>query len=206
MHRMLGCAIALCTSLFLGDSASAQNREAANQPRLSCCRRRGHCPWPCLMPGRLCRARSGRLHAWQPWPPPGGLRQTGKRIRNVINIGIGGSDLGPVMAYEAIAVPQPARPDLPFRLQHRRYRLRRGHPRPRRRGDVVHHLIEDLFHPGDDDQRTYRPRLGPQDFEPSCCRCQTFCCGKARRVRGQLGRGTLLVATDGLWKYSIAPG
>jgi glucose-6-phosphate isomerase len=27
---------------------------------------------------------------------------TGKRIRNVINIGIGGSDLGPVMAYEAM--------------------------------------------------------------------------------------------------------
>src|SRR6201989_763127 len=27
---------------------------------------------------------------------------TGRRIRNVINIGIGGSDLGPVMAYEAL--------------------------------------------------------------------------------------------------------
>ena len=27
---------------------------------------------------------------------------TGKRIRNVINVGIGGSDLGPVMAYEAL--------------------------------------------------------------------------------------------------------
>ncbi|MFI5330336.1 MAG: glucose-6-phosphate isomerase [Desulfobaccales bacterium] len=37
------------------------------------------------------RVRSG---AW-----PG---HTGKRIRNVINIGIGGSDLGPVMAYEAL--------------------------------------------------------------------------------------------------------
>jgi glucose-6-phosphate isomerase len=28
--------------------------------------------------------------------------QTGKRIRNVVNVGIGGSDLGPVMAYEAL--------------------------------------------------------------------------------------------------------
>jgi glucose-6-phosphate isomerase len=37
------------------------------------------------------QARSG---AW--------LGYTGKRIRNVINIGIGGSDLGPVMAYEAL--------------------------------------------------------------------------------------------------------
>src|SRR5262245_24566367 len=37
------------------------------------------------------RVRSG---GWQ--------GHTGKRIRNVVNIGIGGSDLGPVMAYEAL--------------------------------------------------------------------------------------------------------
>jgi len=37
------------------------------------------------------RVRSG---AWK--------GHTGKRIRNVVNIGIGGSDLGPVMAYEAL--------------------------------------------------------------------------------------------------------
>jgi glucose-6-phosphate isomerase len=30
------------------------------------------------------------------------IGHTGKRIRNVVNIGIGGSDLGPVMAYEAL--------------------------------------------------------------------------------------------------------
>ena len=30
------------------------------------------------------------------------LGHTGKRMRNVVNIGIGGSDLGPVMAYEAL--------------------------------------------------------------------------------------------------------
>ena len=30
------------------------------------------------------------------------MGHTGKRIRNIINIGIGGSDLGPVMAYEAL--------------------------------------------------------------------------------------------------------
>src|ERR1700690_3014899 len=35
-----------------------------------------------------------RSGAWQ--------GHTGKRIRNVVNIGIGGSDLGPVMAYEAV--------------------------------------------------------------------------------------------------------
>ena len=39
------------------------------------------------------RVRSG---AWK--------GQTGKRIKNVVNIGIGGSDLGPVMAYEALNI------------------------------------------------------------------------------------------------------
>jgi len=43
------------------------------------------------MEGFASRVRSGE---WK--------GHTGKRIRNVINIGIGGSDLGPVMAYEAL--------------------------------------------------------------------------------------------------------
>jgi glucose-6-phosphate isomerase len=39
---------------------------------------------------------------------------TGKAIRNVVNVGIGGSDLGPVMAYEALR--HYARRDLTFRF------------------------------------------------------------------------------------------
>jgi glucose-6-phosphate isomerase len=39
---------------------------------------------------------------------------TGKRIRNVVNVGIGGSDLGPVMAYEALRYY--SRRDLVFRF------------------------------------------------------------------------------------------
>ena len=39
-------------------------------------------------------ARRIRSGAWK--------GHTGKRIRNIVNIGIGGSDLGPVMAYEAL--------------------------------------------------------------------------------------------------------
>ena len=39
---------------------------------------------------------------------------TGSRIRNVVNIGIGGSDLGPVMAYEALR--HFAAPDMTFRF------------------------------------------------------------------------------------------
>ena len=61
---------------------------------------------------------------------------TGKPIRNVVNIGIGGSDLGPVMAYEALRHFSRPRPDVPLRLQRRRHRLRRVAPatstRPRR--------------------------------------------------------------------------
>ena len=51
---------------------------------------------------------------------------TGKRILNIVNIGIGGSDLGPVMAYEALQALQRAQPDIPVRLECRRHRLRRG--------------------------------------------------------------------------------
>ena len=43
------------------------------------------------MTGFCNRVRSG---AWR--------GHTGKPIRNIVNIGIGGSDLGPVMAYEAL--------------------------------------------------------------------------------------------------------
>ena len=39
-------------------------------------------------------ARSVRAGEW--------LGHTGRRVRNIVNIGIGGSDLGPVMAYQAL--------------------------------------------------------------------------------------------------------
>ncbi|MEX0754946.1 MAG: glucose-6-phosphate isomerase [Actinomycetota bacterium] len=55
------------------------------------------------MAGLAERIRSG---AW--------TGHTGKPIRNVINIGIGGSDLGPVMAYEALR--HCARRDMTFRF------------------------------------------------------------------------------------------
>ncbi len=55
------------------------------------------------MAGFADRVRSG---AWQ--------GHTGKPIRNVINIGIGGSDLGPVMAYEALR--HYSRRDMRFRF------------------------------------------------------------------------------------------
>ncbi len=55
------------------------------------------------MAGFAQRVRSGQ---WQGY--------TGKPIRNIINVGIGGSDLGPVMAYEALR--HYTRRDLTFRF------------------------------------------------------------------------------------------
>ena len=84
---------------------------------------------------------------------------TGKRIRNVVNIGIGGSYLGPEMAYRALR---------PFSDRSMTFRFvanvdgadfSRGHARPGCGGDAVHRLIEDLHDVGDDDQRRDGTRL-----------------------------------------------
>ena len=81
---------------------------------------------------------------------------TGKRVRNVVNIGIGGSDLGPSMAAEALARLQPSRHDVPFREQRRRHRLLGVHPRPRSRRDAVRGVVEDLHHTRDAHQCAFR--------------------------------------------------
>ena len=78
------------------------------------------------------------------WPPSQRVRSgkrlgfTGKPIQAIVNIGIGGSDLGPAMAYEALKQYSAARPHLPLRLQRRRRGLPRSHPRPRPRPDPLH--------------------------------------------------------------------
>ena len=84
---------------------------------------------------------------------------TGKRIRNVVNIGIGGSDLGPVMAYEALRHYSDRSLDVPLRVERRRHGLRGGDPRSRSRGDALHRLVEDVHDPGDHDERAHRARL-----------------------------------------------
>ena len=84
---------------------------------------------------------------------------TGKRIRNVINIGIGGSDLGPVMAYEALKHYSERGDDVSLRFQRRRHGLRGSRPGSRPGGDSLHHFFENFYDPGDDDQRTNGSRL-----------------------------------------------
>jgi glucose-6-phosphate isomerase len=77
---------------------------------------------------------------------------TGKPISNVVNVGIGGSDLGPVMAYEALRSLLQARHDVPLRLERRLDRLRRGHARSVRGRNAIHHLVEDICNAGDPHQ------------------------------------------------------
>ena len=87
------------------------------------------------------RVRSG---AWK--------GHTGKRIRNVINIGIGGSDLGPVMAYEALKYY--ATRSINFRFVSNIdstdivEALRDLDP-----ADTLHRLIEDLHYARNNDER-----------------------------------------------------
>ena len=50
---------------------------------------------------------------------------TGRRIRNVVNIGIGGSDLGPAMAYQALRAYADRGADVPVRVERRPDRRRR---------------------------------------------------------------------------------
>jgi glucose-6-phosphate isomerase len=70
---------------------------------------------------------------------------TGKRIRNVINIGIGGSDLGPVMAYEALK--HHSERSMIFALSRmwmERTSLRRS--RSQSGGNAIHRLVKNLHY------------------------------------------------------------
>ena len=85
---------------------------------------------------------------------------TGKPIRNVVNIGIGGSDLGPVMAYEALR--HYCRRDMTFRfvsnVDSTDFVEATRDLDPAR--DAVHHFLEDVHDARDDDQCPVGARLG----------------------------------------------
>ena len=83
---------------------------------------------------------------------------TGKPYRTVVHIGIGGSDLGPKLVWEALKPLEPTdRPAL--RRQHRRRRDRCGACRPRSGADAGDRRLQDLHHRGDPGERQRRPRL-----------------------------------------------
>lgn len=85
---------------------------------------------------------------------------SGKKIETVVNIGIGGSDLGPVMVYEALKPYADARHLRTLHLQHRPERSGRKDQGPRPGDHPVHRRFQDLHHPGNPDQRSRSPHLG----------------------------------------------
>ena len=78
----------------------------------------------------------------------------------MVNIGIGGSDLGPVMAYEALKHYSERALEFRFVSNVDGTDFAEATHRPRSGRDVVHHLVEDIHDPGDDDQRPNGPRSG----------------------------------------------
>ena len=82
-----------------------------------------------------------------------------ERITDVVNIGIGGSDLGPAMAAQALAAFGHPRITLPLRLQRRRCRRVRHAAAGAARVDAVHRRLEDVRHDRDAHQRPHRSRL-----------------------------------------------
>ena len=104
--------------------------------------------------------------SWTGWPPfsdqirsAAWKGHTGKRIRNVINIGIGGSYLGPEMAWRAMREFRDPEHRRALRRQCRRRRFRQGDSGTRSPRDAVRDRVENLHHPGDHDQRRRRTRL-----------------------------------------------
>ncbi len=84
---------------------------------------------------------------------------TGERITDVVNIGIGGSDLGPKMVTQALTPYGSPRPACALRLQRGRHRHRRD-AQTRATGDhALSGGVQDLHHAGDHDQRAYGARL-----------------------------------------------
>ena len=150
-----------------------------------CCTWRCACPlpssWSWTAPTwwrRCTRCSAG----WRTSPTGSGPGEwkgyTGKPIRNVINVGIGGSDLGPVMAYEALR--HYTTRDITFRFVSNvdSTDFARGDPRPGSRTDAVHHLLQDVRHAGDADQRHLGAGLDRRR-------------ARLRRGRGQALRGGL---------------
>ena len=94
---------------------------------------------------------------------------TGERITTVVNIGIGGSDLGPVMVYQALRHYADAGISARFvsNVDPADLVATLGGPRPGE--DAVHRRVEDVLDAGDADQRDRRAPVAD---------------GRARRRRG----------------------
>ena len=84
---------------------------------------------------------------------------TGRPIRNIVNIGIGGSDLGPVMAYEALKHYSDRAMMFRFVSNVDGTDFAEATPRSRSGGDTVHYLVQDFHDTRNHDQRQERTQL-----------------------------------------------
>ena len=150
-------------------SARAHRRACSAETRSTSRKTGPSCMSPCAP--RAARRSSWTARTWSPrstpcstrWPTSRtacgaarGQGHTGKRIRNVVNIGIGGSDLGPVMAYEALKHYSDRAMTFRFVSNVDGTDFVGGDPRPGSGGNAFHRLVEDLHDAGDDDQRRER--------------------------------------------------
>ena len=115
-------------------------------------------------PGRGGRRARGAATGWASCPTASATgawigRHRASGSRAVVNIGIGGSDLGPAMAYDALARLRRTRTDQPVRVQRRPGRPLRGDPRPRPGHHAVRDQLQDVHHPRDADQRGRGPPM-----------------------------------------------
>ena len=84
---------------------------------------------------------------------------TGKAITDVVNIGIGGSDLGPVMVTEALKPYGKPGLNVHFVIQHRRYASGGNAETLRSRNHAVPCGLENVHHAGDHHERHLGQRM-----------------------------------------------
>jgi len=87
-------------------------------------------------------------------------RQLDPRIKNIVNIGIGGSDLGPVMAYEALR--HYSRRDLTFRFVSNVDGIDFVEATHGLNPAETLFIVENVYDAGDDDQRAHSPAMDRQ--------------------------------------------
>ena len=92
------------------------------------------------------------------------LGYTGKPITNIVNIGIGGSDLGPVMAYEALRHYSERKLTFRFVSNVDGTDFTEATRGPVARADSVHRGVEDVYHARDFGQCGIGARVGFEEI------------------------------------------
>ena len=101
---------------------------------------------------------------------------TGKKFEAVINIGIGGSDLGPVMAVEALARFRARGLEMHFCVERRRLSACRRDCEHESGDNACHRLLEDLYDTRNNVECTTGTSLDCRASRRGCV-AKTFRCG-----------------------------